>query len=129
MDDEQTPTLVGVLGALDAANQTGGEIPKDALAPRIWMVFTLWIAEQGDIGKTFTQKIEIFTPDGKLFGNSQDDFQMSNRSHNVKMRVHGLPIGLEGRIIIKTHLESLATKVTEVHESFIDIRHKRVKSA
>ena len=128
LDDDQNPTLVSVFCALDAANQGGGEIPNNALAPKIWFVLSMWFAEQNEIGKSFTQKIQIVLPDGSEFGSGSEEFTMVKRSHTLKIRVVGLPIGYEGKITVKAWLESLNTHISDTHEYEIDIRHKRVAS-
>ncbi len=127
IDDESNPTLVGVFCALDVTLPKGTDIPRNALTPKKWCVLSMWLAADSDLGRTFIQKMQIFLPDGNEFGGGSEEFTLSKRSHTMKMRVSGFPIGVQGEVVIKLWLESLATKVTAVHEYRIHINHLKAK--
>jgi hypothetical protein len=124
LDDEQNPSLISAFCALDIGTANNAEIPENAVGPKQWMVLSMWLTESAEeIGKTFTHQLIIIAPNGKEFGNATEKITMDKRSHTVKMRVNGMPIGVEGRMIVKVWLESDGRKVTSVYEYPIDLRH------
>jgi hypothetical protein len=125
LDEQNNPTLVSIFCALDTAHAQGATIDAGAIAPREWKIVTLWLADETDLGKTFTQKTVVMAPNGKEFGNASSDFTAAARSHNIRQNVSGLPVGVEGSIVISVWLESGKKKISDVYKYEISIRHRK----
>jgi hypothetical protein len=123
LDDYENPSLISVFIALEATNVTGEPIPRKSLGPRNWTVFTMWLAEAGDIGKTFTQQLIIETPDGLEFGNNTEKFKMDKAAHTIRTRVAGFPIGVEGNVLMKVWVEVAGKRITRIRKSRINVKH------
>jgi hypothetical protein len=125
LDEQNNPTLVSVFCALDTAHAQGAKIDAGAIAPREWKIVTVWLADEADLGKTFTQRTKVMAPDGKEFGNASSDFKVAARSHNIRQNVIGMPVGVEGNIVISVWLEAENKKVSELYKYEISIRHRK----
>lgn len=123
LDDYDNPSLISVFLALEATNTKGEPIPPKSIGPRNWIVFTMWLAEAGDIGRTFTQKLVIETPDGIEFGNNTEKFTMAKAAHTIRTRVAGFPIGVEGNVLMKVWLEVAENRITKIRKSRINVKH------
>src|SRR5436305_5604034 len=95
------PSIISLFSAFDVASPSGEPIRPNAIAPKQWKVFTMWSASDDEIGKDYTQKLSIYAPDGNEFGRSEMSFKMEKRAHTTKARVLGMPVGVEGNIVIK----------------------------
>jgi len=126
-DERNNPSLISVFSALDIGHVAGQAISPEAVSPQRWKVFTQWNADEADIGQEFTQKISIAAPDGREFGGAETDFKLETRSHNIKISVEGMPVGVEGNIVMKVWVKSGTKTITEIHTSEISIRHSRTK--
>jgi hypothetical protein len=123
LDDNNNPSLIGVFIALEAKHNRDEVIDKKSMAPRAWTVFTMWLAEAGDIGKTFTQKLVIETPNGLVFGNNTEVFKMDKAAHTIRTRVAGFPIGVEGDVVMKVWVELSGKRITKIRKSRINVKH------
>lgn len=124
-DDQTSPTMVGVFAALDALPPPDGEIQLNAMSPKPWIVCTMWLADEKELGKTYTQKIKIFTPDGIGFGEGAESFVMNTRSHTVRINVNGMPVGRQGNVLVNVWLELDGEKVTDTRKYEINILHRK----
>jgi hypothetical protein len=125
LDDSDNPSLISVFIALEAMHNKGEAINPKAMGPRNWTVFTMWLAEAGDIGRKFTQKLMIETPAGLDFGNNTEEFTMVKAAHTIRTRVAGFPIGVEGNVLMKVWLEAAGNRITKIRKSRINVKHVR----
>jgi hypothetical protein len=124
-DEQGNASLISVFSALDVVFPENTEITSRALAPKPWKVVTIWNVEESELGKEYIHRLEIFTPDGEEFGNDSTLFITKTRSHNIRLSIPGLPIGVEGNIVLKAWLELLGLRSTPVHTYEISIRHRK----
>ena len=125
-DERVNPSLISVFSALDAGTtQEGGKIAPNAMSPKEWKIFTIWRAEDIDLRKTYTQKTVVIAPNGVEFGSGSDEFTLQSRSHWIKVGVNGMPVGVEGDVVIRTWLELAGKKATDVYTTEINIRHRK----
>jgi hypothetical protein len=124
-DDEMAPSFIGVFTALDVLPPPNEEIQPNAMTPRPWFVCSMWLAEDGELGKTFTQKVRIINPKGVQFGEASEQFKMDKRSHTLKIQVPALPVGIEGSLAVNVWLESDGRKSGNVHKYEIVILHRK----
>lgn len=124
-DDRDTPSLIGVFAGLDVLPPPNSEIQPNALSPKSWVMFSLWLAESNDIGREFTQKMQITTPDGVGFGESSQEFKMTALTHTLKIAINGMPVGMPGKLTVEVWVESHQLKVTDKHRYEITIQHSK----
>jgi len=128
LDDNNNPSLISVFIALEVAHNKSEAIDPKTMASRTWTVFTMWLAEAGDIGKTFTQKLVIETPNGLEFGSNTEVFKMDKAAHTIRTRVAGFPIGIEGNVLMKLWLELSGKRITKIRKSRINVKHVKERS-
>jgi hypothetical protein len=122
-DDEKNPSLISVFSALEAKNITGASIDPKTVAPRNWCLFTMWRAEREDLGKQFTQKMQVILPDGTEFGYGEEKITLDRLVHSVKMRIQGFPIGIQGDVTVKVWLEIGLRRETKITNLHINVKH------
>ena len=115
----ETPSLISVMQKVMFQPSEGVEIPVNAIAPYKWAVFTMWVREQGDDGKTFRQKCELIMPDGTVGPVSIDlPFIVKDEINFNIANVLGFPVGQLGMITIKMWLESENGEVLTPHYDY-----------
>ena len=83
------------------------EIPKNAVAPREWAIYSAWDNEPGDELKEYFLCIQILYPDQSPFGQvnrMRINVQPKRRSQMIA-RVQGFPLGQSGFYTVRTWLE------------------------
>lgn len=126
VDDKGNASLIVLMQNVGV--QVGKEgIPKNAVAPREWNVFTLWQqSAQEDVAKTFRQVIQLVLPDGTEFAKSGVEFKMEEgKLHQNRITVEGMPVGQVGQLTVNMWLEEQTVKWTEVYSHPLKISHDR----
>jgi hypothetical protein len=74
-----------------------------------WSAVAVWRAEDGDVGKTFEQRIEIANPLGRVTGEAAGAFVFQNAAVVHTMRTHGdgLPINVPGQCVFRLSLREV----------------------
>lgn len=124
-DEQQAPSMIGVFVALDVLPPPDVEIQTNAMSPKEWVMCSMWLAEDNDIGKEFVHKMKVVSPNGADFGEGSEAFKMMTRSHTVRVHVSGLPVGHQGNIVVNVWLESNGEKVSPKHKYEISIYHRK----
>jgi hypothetical protein len=128
-----TPSLITIMQNINVQVPVGQEIPSDAVVPREWFIFTQWLIEENDYGKTFVQKAMVILPDGTSFGQgSTIPFTLGNRDHRIAQNVVtlvGMPIGQLGPLIARVWLEENGNKVTDISEYPLKVVQSEVPQA
>ncbi len=129
VDDKGNASLIVLL--MNVGVQVGKEgIPKNAVAPREWDVFTLWQqSAQEDVEKTFHQVLQLVLPDGTEFMKSGVEFKMQQgKLHQNRITVQGMPVGQAGKLIVNMWLEEQSAKWTEVYSYPLTVSHNHTSS-
>lgn len=126
IDDQGSATLVIILHKIAVFNPKIEELPKDAVAPKEWVVFTLWEPMAEDIGKEFVQVLQTILPDGSEFKKSEMRFrfQEGKRQQN-RMLIQGMPVGQDGKLALNTWLEVDSRQVGEVNSYDLTITYSK----
>lgn len=129
LDPEGNASIITLIHGMEAATLqmgTVGDIPKNAVVPRPWTVYSMWKPSHGDMGKEFTQKVQVVYPDGTPFNTTETSFKFeANRSHQTTTNIVGFPIGQIGDVIVKIWLESDRRRVGEEHLWTITVTHRK----
>lgn len=123
-----TPSLISVLQRIifQAAEDVPDALPKDAMAPITWHIFTIWTHDgKEDIGKKFVQQAQLESSDGEMLPvkatlpfTTEEDFSINS------VRIIGFPVGYS-KVNIKVWLESETGEVLSP-ESVYPIRVERL---
>jgi len=100
------------------------EVPRNAVNPYQWFIYSAWVPSSEDVGEHFEQVFQIYWPDGQKFFENKLGFTQPDESvQQVSFGIVGFPIGQTGRMKILTWLEKKRSRVTEVGEANIVIKH------
>lgn len=119
-----TASLIGLFGKITITVAETTEIPRDAVAPKEWFIYSSWDTELEDTGKPFVLCTEVFYPDGTQFGSTQRltvlKIDPPKRAQAIVM-VQGFPIGQPGFYTVRTWVEENNERVVEPQELRIEL--------
>src|SRR6266567_4409707 len=98
IDQDGVPSLIGLFNKLSLTPPKDQEIPKNAVAPKEWAVFSAWDTDPGDELKEHIFCIQMFYPDKTQFGEvfkNKMKVELNKRSQ-VKTVIPGFPVGQPG---------------------------------
>jgi hypothetical protein len=104
-----------------------GELPKDAVAPRDWAVFSKWDTEPGDELLQYVFCLQMLYPDERQFGeitrlNIKTEL---NKRAQVTANVSGFPVGQAGTFKVRNWLEVNGKPVVEAVEIKLEVQWNR----
>lgn len=108
VDEFGTPSLISLFTTVTGnIPPEAGDIPRNAVAPKEWVIFTAWDWEPGDAGKEYSQFVEILYPDGTVFLEKKEmRFVLQpNKRHQIRMNLQGFPIGQQGTFTVRMSLK------------------------
>jgi len=98
-------------------------IPANAVMPREWFVFSMWMPSIEDAGKSFEQVIEIYWPNSDKFTEGRLPFKADEKASYNSIQMLGFPIGQVGNIKIQTWLEYQGSRITDTFDYCVSIKH------
>ncbi len=107
IDQDGVASLIGLFNRIILTPPKGQEIPKNAVAPKEWAVFSAWDPEPGDELKEYFFCIQMFYPDKTQFAETYKNkmnIQLNKRSQ-VKANMPGFPVGQVGFYTVRTWIE------------------------
>lgn len=127
MDDNKNPSLIVLIQNINVAPVAPKEkLPRDAVTPKEWAIFTQWMLSEEEQEKPFVQVIQAFWPDGTQFNKTPHPFPTTKHAiKQVNMGVVGMPVGQEGPIPVKLWLELEDQPVTEVFVKHLNVIHQK----
>jgi len=105
--DSGTPSLIGLFGKMTITAPEETEIPKAAVAPKEWYVFSIWETEPGDEHREYVLCTRFLYPAKTQFGqvgNQRIPVDPGKRSQMV-LQIQGFPIGQIGQYTVVTWVE------------------------
>jgi hypothetical protein len=106
IDHRQVPSLISIFQRMEILLQDA-PLPENALSPTSWNVFCLWQHAPDEIGVEFSQRVEVFVPNGQMFVYSEAKFKVTEerdlQSKNT-FQFFGIPINDEGFIRVTSTL-------------------------
>ena len=106
-------SLIGLFSKITIIVPGGTEIPKNAVAPKEWAVFSAWDTDPGDGLKEYTFCMQMLYPDQSQFGEvvkNKMKIELNKRSQ-VNMQIIGFPIGQVGQYTVRTWIEENQQRV------------------
>lgn len=113
---DQVASLIGLFSKLIVpVPSSTNDIPKDAVAPISWVVFSTWDTETGDENRQYSLCTQIVYPDGSPFGEPMKHnipVEAGKRAQMI-VEIHGMPIGQAGNYTVRTWIEENRQKLGE----------------
>ena len=107
IDQDGVASLIGLFNKFTLTLPKNQEIPKNAVAPKEWAVFSAWDTEPGDELKEHLFCLQIFYPDKSQFGEifkNKMKVELNKRSQ-VKTMIPGFPVGRPGFYTVRNWIE------------------------
>ena len=126
---EGQASLISVFGRLNVqiAKEQLAQLPKDAIVPHDWYIYTQWLLTPDEFNTEFTQKCEIVLPSQNILGvQSSLSFTVNEPSKTIAqnvIEVKGFPIGHPGTINVKVWIQKGSMVVTDVHSYPLEVIH------
>ena len=122
------PSLIGLFNKIILQVSADlSEIPKNAVAPKEWAIYSAWDNEPGDEQKEYFLCIQILYPDQSPFGQVTRmliNVQPKRRSQ-MTARVQGFPLGQPGFYTVRTWLEENRQMVSTPIEFKIELEIRK----
>ncbi len=107
IDQDGVASLIGLFNKLTLTPQKNQEIPRNAVAPKEWAVFSAWDTEPGDELKEYLFCLQILYPDKSQFAEifkNKMKVELNKRSQ-VKTMIPGFPVGQPGFYTVRNWIE------------------------
>jgi hypothetical protein len=126
-DDRANASLIILLNTLTVAAKGDAAIPKEAISPKEWAVFTVWHPNEGDVGQEFVEFLQMLKPDGTEFKQAQVkfSFEANDKVAQVRMNIVGFPVGQTGPLTLNMWLEHHNQRVGEIHSYPVVVAHAK----
>lgn len=124
---DDVASLIGLFTKIIITVAPGTEIPRNAVTPKEWAVYSNWIVEPGDESREYIHCMQILYPDGTQFGDiarSKINIEPNKRAQ-VGMQFIGFPIGQLGLYKVRTWVEENQSRVVGPIEFELEVsRHE-----
>jgi len=124
---DDVASLINLFSKIILTVPTGAEIPGNAVIPRDWAVFSIWLTEPGDERREYTLCTQILYPDKSQFGQTvkgRIPIEPAKRAQ-MNMQFQGFPIGQIGEYKIRTWIEENQKEVFGPIEFGIELEIRR----
>ena len=104
---DDVPALIRLFSKLILTVPTSAEIPREAVVPRDWAVFSIWETEPGDERRNYMLCTQLLYPDKTQFADTNRtkiNIEPEKRAQ-MTIQFQGFPIGQTGEYTIRTWLE------------------------
>jgi len=104
---DNVASLIGLFNKIIIAVAPGTEIPKNAVTPKEWAIFTIFDTEPGDELKEYVHFVQILYPDKTQFAEvSKNKIAVElNKRAQISVQVLGFPIGQRGKYTVRVWVE------------------------
>jgi hypothetical protein len=130
-DPQFGSSLISVFHGIKFQVPAGTELPKDAVVPKEWAIFSKWELLPEEENKNHVSVIEIFWPDGNAFIKyALKAAQPTKNGMAFINRMTGFPVGQDGKLKVIQSLECDGVVVGGPHELDlqVDVTYAPVES-
>lgn len=116
-------SLIALFNKIILTVPAGTEIPRNAVTPKDWAVFSIWDPEPGDELRTYFLCTQILYPDGTQFAEIAKvkfNIEPSKRAQ-MNVQIQGFPIGQAGEYKIHTWIEENNKKISDPIQFGIEV--------
>jgi len=120
-------SLISLFSKMIITPPAGIEIPKNAVAPKEWSVFSLWDTDPGDELKEHTLCTQVLYPDGTPFmdaNKTKMNIEL-NKWSQAYVQILGFPLGQLGKYTVRTWVEENQQRVSGPFEFKIELEVSR----
>jgi len=110
---DEVASLISLFSKFVLAVPAGTEIPKNAVTPALWSVFSMWDPEPGDEHRHYVLCTQLLYPDDApydVIARQEMPIQAGARCQ-MSVQFNGFPIGQTGEYKVHTWLEEDGQKV------------------
>ncbi|MGB2671483.1 MAG: hypothetical protein WA621_16500 [Candidatus Acidiferrum sp.] len=121
------PSLIGLMSKIVLTVPAELEIPRDAVAPKEWFVFSIWDGEPGDEQREYMLCTQVVYPDQTQFARIlklRIPVETRKRSQML-VQLQGFPIGQVGLLTVRTWVEEKEQQVIGPIEFKIELEINR----
>lgn len=104
---DEVISLISVIEGLNVAVSSEQLPPADAMIPSLWHIFTMWRCEPTELGRIYTQRVEVFQPDGSRVAEGETQFTSTTANYRTIVLIDRLFIGQPGQQTIRLSLQAL----------------------
>ena len=108
------PSLIGLFTKMTATVAIeADEIPKNAVVPKEWTVYSSWIPEPGDEAREYFHCVQVLYPDQSQFAEvSKNKIPVeANKRAQMYVQMLGFPIGQRGYYTVRVWIEEKGERV------------------
>lgn len=130
LSKDNVASLIGLFSKIVITIPAGTEIPKNALSPKEWAVFSIWDPDPGDENRHYMLLTQILYPDKSQFGEilkSKIPIEPNARAQML-MQFVGFPVGQVGDYTVRTWIEENETRVVGPIEFKLGVETKPAPS-
>ena len=130
IEDAGQASLIRIIHAVTATlKDHGKKIPKNAVEPREWAIFTLWKQAAEDRDRLFVQHIQLLWPDKSEFQKMEIEFRFQpDKDQQNRFQIKGFPLGQEGDVTVNMWLEADSKRVGEIYTWTVRVKHEIAKA-
>jgi hypothetical protein len=104
---DNVASLISLFSKIIVTVPAETEIPKNAVTPKEWAVFSIWDTDPGDEQKEYMLCTQVLYPDQSQFGEvakSRMKIEL-NKQTQMSIQAVGFPIGQVGHYTVRTWIE------------------------
>ena len=129
--DRENEGLVSVISIFGRLNLTiphdAPPVPPNAAVPKEWSIYSVWLVEGEEAGKSLTLNTQLLYPDKSFFG---DLVKISlntepGKKAQAAVRYQALPISQSGTFTIRTWVEDGTKTVSDIGETSFEVQIAR----
>jgi hypothetical protein len=125
---DRTDELISLISVIHSVsvNAPDENIARNPKIPQRWFVVTMWMADAGDEGKRFEQRLVMTNPDGKPELSVLAEFDMTKQFHRTIGRINRFPVGVAGRYELSVSIREIGTEEWSQAGSYpIAVEHRQ----
>lgn len=123
MDEHKNPSLIVLIENINVGSREE-KIPRNAVTPKEWAIFTQWIFQEEEQDKPFVHIVQVFWPDKTEFNKITSPIPIERAAvKQMNLRIVGMPVGQEGTVTVKLWLELESQPASEVFIKNLYVKH------
>lgn len=128
LSKDNVASLIGLFSKIVFTVPGGIEIPKNAVSPKEWAVFSIWDPDPGDENRHYVLCTQVLYPDKSQFGEvikSKINIEPNARAQMI-MQFPGFPVGQLGDYTVTTWVEENETRVVGPIEFKVGVEARKM---
>lgn len=117
-------SLINMFTKVTIGVPNAAEIPRNAVAPKEWAIFSSWDAEPGDERREYFICVNVLYPDQSPWGDvnrTKVNIQEGRKASQVATQMVGFPVGQAGTYTIRVWIEESQRLVVNPIELSVEL--------